>query len=738
MKYLTKLVVLISILLIGLSVYGEQSASWPERHSSQPPIHTDAVPFGPLSVGSTASQLAAAILTPNTAGFLVSSSLSGSNVQAKVLTNSLQGFPILGNSYAVLSTGIAADTPGSAGDFMSVDVGGPFFSGGSPEGYDAYDVVALTLRLNLPSSAESLTFSFKFGTEENPDYLNSGFQDFFTATLRDSSGNAIAQIARLPNNRIVTVDNAAAYSNAVGGWSESPTPPFPSPNDTVYNAVTSNVLTASYDITSFAGSAISIVFQLGDASDSIYDSMVFIDNLCVTTIGDGIVTKYAFLLCSDPEGKLTVSVADMESALKTWWLVDHVKVYKWWEHNNLDLRRAVEEWFEQPDPDDLAIFYYVGHGSPKLIGSNSTGELLSYQALSAWLQSDAGTTIIILDACYSGSAITAQESENLKGSGRWILTGTNDSEPGKGWDYFGGLVRYMNFTKPFLDAMSWESPSIAGTDNFISLREAFNYADEKCNGRWLTKRQQDPQIWPEQRDKDFIVIPQRVNPTGWWPSSFVLYVACPIDITITDPNGKKLSQDKNEIGENAFRVDADFDGDGQNDIFCRIYVPIAGEYSVQVVPLPSASPTDTFTLLIGSGDSVMTITREIQVADIPDEPYRIEVTVEGIEPVGGVCTPSQFINYGPNPVPSQGCVFWLDLPDDTLGATVKIFDIDGAELLEICLDPSIDRYPQTGRWLPQDDQGRPLGTGLYLYVVEIKHTDGTTTYSPAQKMVIQQ
>ncbi|MCK4410770.1 hypothetical protein KAV67_00665, partial [Candidatus Bipolaricaulota bacterium] len=94
------------------------------------------------------------------------------------------------------------------------------------------------------------------------------------------------------------------------------------------------------------------------------------------------------------------------------------------------------------------------------------------------------------------------------------------------------------------------------------------------------------------------------------------------------------------------------------------------------------------------------------------------------------------ISYGPNPVPSQGCVFWLNLPDDALGATLNIFDIDGAGLVGICLDPSIDRYPQTGRWLPQDDQGRLLGSGLYLYVVEIKHTDGTTTYSSIHKMVI--
>ncbi len=95
------------------------------------------------------------------------------------------------------------------------------------------------------------------------------------------------------------------------------------------------------------------------------------------------------------------------------------------------------------------------------------------------------------------------------------------------------------------------------------------------------------------------------------------------------------------------------------------------------------------------------------------------------------------IIHGPNPVPPGGCIFWLNLPDDAVEATLNIFDVDGALLVSIPLDPDTDRYPETGRWVPQDAQGRLLGTGLYLYLVEIVHADGTVTYSPVQKMVIQ-
>ena len=102
----------------------------------------------------------------------------------------------------------------------------------------------------------------------------------------------------------------------------------------------------------------------------------------------------------------------------------------------------------------------------------------------------------------------------------------------------------------------------------------------------------------------------------------------------------------------------------------------------------------------------------------------------------GVVQTGKLLNHGPNPIPAEGCIFWLNLPDDAVSATLKIFDIDGALLISIPLDPTADRYPIAGRWIPEDDGGRLLGTGLYLYLVEIEHTDGSTSYSPVQKMVI--
>ena len=293
----------------------------------------------------------------------------------------------------------------------------------------------------------------------------------------------------------------------------------------------------------------------------------------------------------------------------------------------------------------------------------------------------------------------------------------------------------MRFTRNFVDAISWSADETVDVEEpfgLISLREAFNYADERCN-RWnLLLGRQDPQMWPA--EDDFTVHPQKGKPGS--SSSLSFFALCPVELVITDPNGGTLSTRMNLIGDNAYSVQGDFDNDGEDDFFYKIHAPAVGDYSVQVVAQPNALPSDTFTLLIGSADSVITIAREIQVADIPDEPYRIEVTEAGIELVGGVCSPLQFINYGPNPVPAEGCIFWLNLPDDARDATLKILDIDGALLVSIPLDPTMNRYPAAGRWIPDDDQGRLLGTGLYLYIVKIEHTDGTTTYSQVQKMVI--
>ena len=334
--------------------------------------------------------------------------------------------------------------------------------------------------------------------------------------------------------------------------------------------------------------------------------------------GDGKVTKYTFLLCGDRGGAFINSAEDLKSAFTTWWKVDYVKVYESWKSTKADLETALKQWCEQPDNDDLLIFCYAGHGLFGLIAPTfvtGEGTILYHPELSNWLHTSAATTIVILDACYSGSAV-AGEQFTLREANRWVLTACDKDEESWGWDLLGlGWIAYQRFTKFFVDAISWEIPNIAGSDGLISLREAFDYSDGKCNSQLIHR--QDPQVWPEA--DDFIVQPQREAPKGI--SSLFFGVFCAVDISIIDPNGKELSRHKNEIGSNAFRVEGDFNDDGENDVFYKIQAPAMGEYSVQVIPQPGASPSDTFTLLKGSESAVTTIAENVEISDIPEKPY---------------------------------------------------------------------------------------------------------------------
>ena len=79
---------------------------------------------------------------------------------------------------------------------------------------------------------------------------------------------------------------------------------------------------------------------------------------------------------------------------------------------------------------------------------------------------------------------------------------------------------------------------------------------------------------------------------------------------------------------------------------------------------------------------------------------------------------------------------FLKIPEDAVHATLNIYSVNGALILSIPIDPSKGRYPITGRWVPKDNNGRPLVTGTYLYLVKVRHSDGRITRSKVQKMVI--
>lgn len=221
-----------------------------------------------------------AISTSEFSDAVANSEFSGVTEQAQIYSTELHGLPVEGQEFIVLSSGNATDISGDPTTFSSVDIAnGNAELDYSPGGYDAFDIVDLTLEFEVPEGAEGFAFDFKFATEEVPSYLGSQYQDFFEVQLFEPD-NTVENIA-LINGDPVTVDNANEVANTPGGDSNSPTQPLPSSPDTVFNSVT-ELRTVTRDISNFEGDTLRLVFRVADASDNVFDSAVFIDNLRFT------------------------------------------------------------------------------------------------------------------------------------------------------------------------------------------------------------------------------------------------------------------------------------------------------------------------------------------------------------------------------------------------------------------------------------------------------------------------
>lgn len=87
-------------------------------------------------------------------------------------------------------------------------------------------------------------------------------------------------------------------------------------------------------------------------------------------------------------------------------------------------------------------------------------------------------------------------------------------------------------------------------------------------------------------------------------------------------------------------------------------------------------------------------------------------TVNDQEPMA----PGQII-VAPNPVRSDGCFFLFNVPADASIVTLRVFSAAGGSSFQTDVDPSTDRFPTTGFWVPRDQHGLPLANGAYLVVL---------------------
>lgn len=267
---------------------------------------------------ATAEELAEATVSPLTRLCLTDVTFTGQPVQNTVFTTTLQGFPTLGTSYAVLSSGDASLTPGVATTFVSNNVNGPTLPAGdplgSPDGLTSLDVATFSLTFRLPKDPGVLTFDWKFGTEENPTFVGQ-FADYFRADLLTPSGNT--NIALLPDGNPVTVTNAAPFSNSPTGTSQNPGPPFPTPNDVTYNAVTSPILSAYADLSCLDCDVVTLQIRVADVIDRLFNTAVFIDNIrisgCEKRMSETVTKPFGEKCCQTKETIATDRFCDVFS-----------------------------------------------------------------------------------------------------------------------------------------------------------------------------------------------------------------------------------------------------------------------------------------------------------------------------------------------------------------------------------------------------------------------------------------
>jgi hypothetical protein len=198
---------------------------------------------------------------------VISADLSTSDGQGTgVFVDPAHGFPITGGSYAVLSTGHAADAflPNNEPN-LSTTLTGLNNSQGN-------DLVQLRLTLAVPVGASEWAVDFKFLSEEFPEYVGSIYNDAFLIETPLSTFVINAAEINAPNNVALDPDGRQVTINSVGPGGMTAA----NASATTYDGATGK-LTAVAPIPTGA-SEITIIFSVTDLGDSIYDTTVFLDN----------------------------------------------------------------------------------------------------------------------------------------------------------------------------------------------------------------------------------------------------------------------------------------------------------------------------------------------------------------------------------------------------------------------------------------------------------------------------
>jgi hypothetical protein len=183
----------------------------------------------------------------------------------------LGGFPVAGLDAGLLSTGDAAVVPGDQADQPDSEwEDAPEVA--TTRGESVNDLTTLRIDVDVPAGRNCLALSYRFLSEEFPEYVGSRYNDAFIAEL-----DASTWATDLDNNILLPGDfatNAGGKPVSVNGVGPTAVAPLEAVG-TVFDAATGLVTTK----TPITPGPHAVHLSIFDQSDHIYDSAVMLDRL---------------------------------------------------------------------------------------------------------------------------------------------------------------------------------------------------------------------------------------------------------------------------------------------------------------------------------------------------------------------------------------------------------------------------------------------------------------------------